>query len=169
MRCALQSKPFVNTVGNSLLSGGLSSKLHPQCCECSSNTVTCYKADPVRYRLNVSGLCWADLRRTGWAGVKDARPCLNVSAFFGGGTHRLLFGTAATRSWRRSENDSSSYPAICFISRPQRTSEWAAMISATAQKELPSEKSHDFYHHCREFVPIPTVLSAHLTHNSTSS
>lgn len=27
--------------------------------------------------------------------VKDARPCLNVSAFFGGRTHRLIFGTAA--------------------------------------------------------------------------
>lgn len=74
MRCALQWKLFVNTVGNSLLSGGLSSKLHPQCCECRSNTVTCYKADPARYKLNVSGLCWADLQGTGWPGLRMRAP-----------------------------------------------------------------------------------------------
>lgn len=60
-----------------------------------SDTVACYKADPVRYTLSESGLCWADLQRDRMGWVKDEHSCLNVSAFFGGGTDRLVFGTAA--------------------------------------------------------------------------
>lgn len=51
-----------------------------------SDTVACYKADPVRYTLSESGLCWADLQRDSMGWVKDEHSCLNVSAFFGGGT-----------------------------------------------------------------------------------
>lgn len=42
--------------------------------------------------------------------VKDARPCLNVSAFFGGGTHRLVFGTAAAERWEAGGNQSKTAP-----------------------------------------------------------
>lgn len=65
----------------------LSSELHPQWCE--SQAVTCYEADLARYTLCVSGLCLADLEGTEWAGLWRMRLCLNVSAFFGGGTSSL--------------------------------------------------------------------------------
>lgn len=64
-----------------------------------SDRTPCYKADPVRHTLSESGLCWADLQRDRMGRLKDAHSCLNVSAFFGGGTDRLVFGTAAAE-WR---------------------------------------------------------------------
>lgn len=57
----------------------------------------------------------------GW--VKDARPCLNVSAFFGGGTHLLAFGTAAAEQCEAGGAQSEAAPpglAVCFISRALR-------------------------------------------------
>lgn len=87
MRCALQWRASVNTAGYTMLSGGRS-----LCCILSSDTVACYKADAVRYTLDVSGICWADLQGDRMGRVKDTHPCLNVSAFFGGGSHRLWHG-----------------------------------------------------------------------------
>lgn len=80
-------KRSLNTVGYTLSSGGFSSELHPQWCE--SQAATCHGADPARYTLCVwSLLSRPEGDRRGWL-TEDARLCLNVSAFFGGGTLSL--------------------------------------------------------------------------------
>ncbi|TKS87643.1 Zinc transporter ZIP12 LIV-1 subfamily of ZIP zinc transporter 8 [Collichthys lucidus] len=42
--------------------------------------------------------------------VKDGRPCLNVSAFFGGDAHRLVFGTAAAERRESARDQSKTAP-----------------------------------------------------------
>lgn len=111
MRCALQWKLSVNTAGYSMLSRALSSELHLQATvSLCSDTVACYKADHVRYTLKASGFCWTDLQRDRMGRDKDAHPCLNASAFFGGGTHLLVFGTAAAEWWEAGGDQNKSAP-----------------------------------------------------------
>ena len=125
IRCALQWKPYVNTSGYSMLSRSLSSVLLPQCFECSFNTVACFTADPARNTLDRSGLCWADLQRNRMGRVKDAHSSLNVSAFFGGGTDHIVFGTAAA-GWRETGGDQNKTATLdaCLLHLTDKENLW---------------------------------------------
>lgn len=54
---------------------------------------------------------------------KDALPCLNVSAFFGGGTRLLVFGTAAATAaaerWEAGGDQNNPAPP-CLLSAPSQ-------------------------------------------------
>lgn len=125
-----------------------------------SDTVTCYKADPVRYTLSESGLCWADLQRDSMGWVKDEHSCLNVSAFFGGGTDRLVFGTAAAE--RREAGGGQ-----IKIAPPRLLSTSSHSHREVLNEALQLNRSCSgrnsliffFFHHPWELMSIPTVFS----------
>lgn len=73
-------------------------------------TVACYKADPARYKLQRVWSLLSRPARDRMGRVKDGRPCLNVSAFFGGDTHRLVFGTGAAERRESARDQSKTAP-----------------------------------------------------------
>lgn len=78
--------------------------------------------------------------------VKDARPCLNVFAFFGGGTHRLVFGMAAAERREAGGDQSKTVtPGLLSASSQGHGKLLNELLSSSAQQELLGKKLPDFY------------------------
>lgn len=130
VRCALQWKVSVNTAEYSMLSGYLFPELCVLQCVCCepSDTVACYEAD-IYTQCVWSLLSRPAGNRSGW--IKDAGPSLNVSAFFGVGTHLLIYGSAQ----RKCEAKAAQSPSVSLRLLPataeshsERLNEWLKII-----------------------------------------
>lgn len=120
---ALPWKRSCHTAGFTLSSGSFWSELHPQWCE--SRAASCHEAEPARYALCVSGLCWADLRGTEGAGLRIMRAYAWMFLPFLEEAHCLW------HSKRRSIRSSERPQRVCasFISRPLKKFEWVTIVT----------------------------------------